>query len=295
MNSIENIITLLKKNIKNTNKNKSSYWKFHLENSNYNEIYNQLNFGNYTKKNFLSFMHYIMQRLIFDKEIFKSDIYTIVKSEFNNIKRVPDFDTIKHVALFCKLKNICNPKSICIIGDGKLNGILTANAAFPEAKLFNVNLSETLINDLLILQKLNSSLKNNIKFISSYDDNTSDQKLNIVPSNFKETLAKRNIDLFINIASFQEMPFEEIEKYFKIIKTCKSLLYSCNREVKHLEKRYGYGGEKLEFNKYPWGNYNSLFWEICPWYKKTYSFRPPFIIKNMHTIIHCLVDYSHLK
>ena len=84
------------------------------------------------------------------------------------------------------------------------------------------------------------------------------------------------------------MSSEEVKKYFEIVKNNKAILYCCNREYKKL-----YDGEELYFDKYPWSNCRKIFWEDCPWHKKYYSLRPPFIHNYDGRIKHCLVDFSN--
>ena len=84
------------------------------------------------------------------------------------------------------------------------------------------------------------------------------------------------------------MKFEEVKKYFEIVKNNKAILYCCNREYKKL-----YDGEELYFDKYPWSNCRKIFWEDCPWHKKYYSLRPPFIHNYDGRVKHCLVDFSN--
>ena len=47
---------------------------------------------------------------------------------------------------------------------------------------------------------------------------------------------KNKIDLFINIASFQEMEPDILSNYFEIISSNKSILYHCNRHAKTLSE-----------------------------------------------------------
>ena len=289
MNNNNKILNLLEENINNSNENKSSHWKNYLNNSaDYKNIYKGLGFGNYTKKNYKKIYHSFLQKIIFDKKIFLSDTFHKYKKVYDIINRQIDTDTIRHIFTFELLKNKVNPRNVCIIGDGKINGIVGINLIFQNAKIFSCNLSETLINDYLILNKTNLEIKNSIKVILSENDNIDDNQLFLIPSNFKKFLLNKKIDLFINIASFQEMVFSEIEKYFEIIKNNKSILYSCNREYKKL-----IGGEELYFDKYPWGGVGKrLFFQDCPWHQKYYSSKFPFVHKYDGNIKHCLIDYS---
>jgi len=282
---IQDIVDRLERNITKTNINKSSYWKKYLNKDVvFKDPYNFLGFGSFTKKNYKSIFHKIFQILIFGKNFFNTETYKLYKNIYDKIQRQIDIDTVRHIFTFEKLKFL-NPKRICIIGDGKLNGVLGAHLTFPEAVIFSVNLSETLINDLGILDMCEINLKDYVKLIENEDDMLDNSKLYIVPSNLKKFLENKKIDLFINIVSFQEMNRNEIDNYFKIVIGEKAKLYCCNREYKRLPD-----GEEIYFDKYPWGTYKKYFWEDCPWHKKYYSFRPPFII-NFPVIKHCLVSF----
>jgi len=202
--------------------------------------------------------------------------------------RIEDDKTMRHIFIFEKIRKIVNPAKICLIGDGKINGILGAHLSFPKAKIYSVNLSETLINDYLIIKKLNLNIKDSISLVENIESPDNDKILHIIPANLKNFLLNKKIDLFINVASFQEMKFEEVKNYFEIIKNNKAHLYCCNREYKRL-----YDGEELYFDKYPWSSCKKIFWEDCPWHKKYYSLRPPFIHNYDGRIKHCLVDFSN--
>ena len=82
-------------------------------------------------------MHNILIRIIFGNTILKTKTYNAYKSIFDEINRYVDADTIRHIFTFEKLKEYVNPKSICVIGDGKINGILGAHLTFPKQKFFS--------------------------------------------------------------------------------------------------------------------------------------------------------------
>jgi hypothetical protein len=274
--------------INKSNLNKSSHWKKYLpENSDYLNEFAHFGFGAYTKKNFKNYIYNILIKIIFGNTIFKTETYNSYKIVFDEINRFIDVDTIRHIFTFEMLKKYINPKSICIIGDGKINGILGAHSTFPNAKIYSVNLPEVLINDNLIIDKTNIDLKKSVTLVEDVNTHSEDSKMFLIPSNNKRFLMNKKIELFINIVSFQEMTNYEINEYFEIIKNNKSKLYCCNREYKKLP-----GGEELYFEKYPFLNSKKLFWENCPWHQKYYSLRPPFIHKYDGNIKHCLVDFS---
>jgi len=284
----DQIISKLVDNIKRTNLNKSSHWKKYLPSSaDYSNQFEHLGFGAYSKKNVKNYIHKLLEKIIFGNDVFKTKTYYAYKSVFDKTRRHIDVDTIRHIFTFEKLKDQVNPKTICVIGDGKINGVLGAHLTFPSAKIFSVNLSEVLINDYIILNKINIDLNKSVTLVDDINFSTNNKMLTLVPSNFKKFLLNKNIELFINIASFQEMTEIEIKNYFEIIKNNKSKLYCCNREYKKLPD-----GEELYFEKYPFLNSKKIFWEDCPWHQKFYSLRPPFIHDYDGNVKHCLVDFS---
>jgi putative sugar O-methyltransferase len=282
------IIRKLKNNIRYTNKYKSSHWKRLLDNNyDYLNIYKFSGFGNYSKKKNINIFQKILERITFGNKIFKTQTYKKYKLVYDNIGRNIDCETLRHIFTFEKLKKHVNPKTICIIGDGKLNGVLGAYLTFPMAKIYSINLSEVLINDYLILNSMNIDLKKSIEVVDSINFIDNHKKYTLIPANYKNFLLNKNIELFININSFQEMNLKEINNYLQIIKNNKSKLYSCNREYKKL-----IGGEEIYFDQFQSFNLKKIFWEDCPWNKKYYSSKPPFIFKYDGIHKHCLVDFS---
>ena len=164
---------------------------------------------------------------------------------------------------------------------------MSAHLTFPSAKIYSVNLSEVLINDYIILDRMNIDIKKSVALAEDINFFDNKKKLTLVPSSLKEVLLNKNIELFINIASFQEMTKIEINNYFEIIKNNKSKLYCCNREYKKLPN-----GEEIIFEKYPFAGSKRIFWENCPWHQKFYSLKPPFIRNYDGNHKHCLVDFS---
>lgn len=282
------IINKLITNIQKSNKNKSSYWKKYLTaQTNYFDKFQHLGFGSYTKKNIIkNYFENLLAKRVFGTNVFKTRTYQKYSTIFNRIGRHIDNDTIRHIFTFEKIKKYLNPKSICIIGDGKINGVLGAHLTFSKAKIYSVNLSEVLINDYIILSKLD--LFRSITLVESKKFLDKNYSLFLVPSNFKEYLLNKNIELFINISSFQEMEMIEIMNYFKIIKNNKSKLYCCNREYKKLP-----GGEEIYFDKYPFPNGKKIFYEDCPWHQRFYTLRKyPFIFNYDGNHKHCLIDFN---
>ena len=284
------ILDKLEKHIEFDNKTKSSHWKKYLNsNANYKNPFEPLGFGGYSKKTlFKSFIHYIFSILIFGNNIFKSETYKSYKIVFDKSKRQINVDTIRHIFTFDLLKSINPPSSVCVIGDGKCHFIIGNLLTFPNSRIFSINLSETLIHDYLILKEMKILDDTEIQVIENeHDAILENKKLILIPSHLKDFLLNKDINLFVNIASFQEMTIDEIENYFRIIKSNNSLFYCCNREYKKL-----LGGEELYFDNYPWGNNKKEFNEDCPWHQKTYQKKYPFIRKYDGNTKHCLIDFS---
>ena len=84
------------------------------------------------------------------------------------------------------LSKYIKPNKVCIIGDGKINGLTGVNKIFPYSKIYSVNLSETLINDYLILLKSDLDLKSSVSVINSDDEIDTKTKLTLVPSQNKK-------------------------------------------------------------------------------------------------------------
>ena len=275
-----------------TQKNKSAHWKSYLNSkSDYYKNNSALGFGAYTTKNFYKkFFHYILSRLVFDNYIFFTNTFKKYKNIFNKDNRQIDVDAIRHIHTFELLKNkisLNKIKKICLIGDGKLNGLIGCFLNFSSSKIYSINLAETLINDYIILKQMNIYKESDIQIVENEDDLNKDKKVYLIPSHLKDFFYKKNIDLFINIASFQEMEMKEIENYFDIIKSNKSLLYCCNRKHKKLPD-----GKNIFFEKYPWGKGMKLLLENCAWHQKFYLFKFPFIKRYDGNIKHCLIDYG---
>ena len=113
------------------------------------------------------------------------------------------------------------------------------------------------------------------------------KKLFLLDPSRAKFLKNKNINLFVNIASMQEMKHKSVKEYFDIIRNNKSFFYCCNRKsLTHFD------GTTQEFFNYPWGNCSIIFSEICEWHKKYYDSNFPFIKKYEGTLFHRLVKYN---
>ena len=175
-----------------------------------------------------------------------------------------------------------NIKSITIIGDGygRLGCVLKSQ--FPNLQINYINLGRNLLLDLYYSNKVfpefsHSLIKNNSQFSPDFNY--------IEAEKFKDfDIAS---DVFINIASMQEMNPRQIEDYFNLIKIQNkgTYFYCCNRLTKTLPD-----GTIINFEEYPWGSFKTLIDEICPWYQKYPSSRFPFVRNFDGPIQHRLVQ-----
>ena len=181
-------------------------------------------------------------------------------------------------------------KVACVIGDGY--GYMTSllKVVDPELKVISVNLGRTLLFDVFYSQRNFTAPKVGLITCEEnkremLDGNT----LLFMEAEKYELLKKLPIDLFINIASLQEMNNKIIENYFKYIRassSSKKYFYCCNRFEKILPD-----GEITRFREYPWKDEDViLFDELCPWYQKYPASTPPFWRPFDGPIQHRLVE-----
>ena len=201
-----------------------------------------------------------------------------------------DVSIIRHIFYFNLLNkyNLLKNK-ICIIGDGKANfvgGLLVMNR--KDIKIFSINLTEVLIHDYLMIRNINLIDDESIIVVKNEKDlDTPNKKLFLIDASNSHLLKNKNINLFVNITSMQEMKPDTVEDYFQIIKSNSAYFYCENRKYKKLP-----GGEELIFSQYPWGNCKTIQSGDCSWHERYYTSKPPFIGKMAGPYKHALVKYS---
>ena len=169
-------------------------------------------------------------------------------------------------------KNIgdLNSKTITIIGDGYGRLGCLIKLLFPKSRIIHINLGRTLLFDYYYSFKVFSKLQH--KLVKNPIDFTKD--FNYVEAEFYKEFEIKS-DVFVNIASMQEMNLEQINDYFALIKqNPNQLFYCCNRLSKKLPDN-----SIISFLEYPWQGFEILKDELCPWHQKFPSLKPPFIRK----------------
>lgn len=227
---------------------------------------------------FSYWLHLILQALNFPNFIstYTSKWYSIVDSTLLKQRRCLDNDAFRHVSTFLLLDNLIDLskiKTVCVIGDGQANFTLPALESRLFQKVISVNLTEILISDLELIS-MSGIEESSISVCDTSEDlctsfRDKSVSLVIVPASKAQILYNQPINLFVNIASFQEMTLDCISEYFSIIKSSVdgAYLYCCNRESKKLE-----GGEIINFNYYPWQGYTDIMVDSpCPWHQSFYT------------------------
>ena len=285
--------------------NKSSHWAFHTKDfriSNSNKIRGISGFGsNGILIPFISNrIHRYTQRQVFKGIDFDWDCnyYQYAKLACSVQHRCLDVDMMRHTFtcnfLFNTQLKMFGLDRICVIGDGQTNFVSLALLSKRFKKIISINLPEVHLSDLNLISKLNPEESVKVTACNSESELErqlldNNRRLIIITARNQSILKNKGVRLFVNIASFQEMSYRSIEDYFKTIISNNAYLYSCNREVKVL-----YGGERIEFIRYPWGNGEIMFSEDCPWHKEFYYLSKGIIpIKAVYdgNVIHRLVKY----
>jgi hypothetical protein len=180
-------------------------------------------------------------------------------------------------------KNVSNlnSKRFCVIGDGygRLGSIL--KSIYPNCSVIYINLGRTLLFDYYYTSKVFT--KSNHQLIRT-QGKFSDDFTYIEAERYREF--KIEADVFVNIASMQEMNMKSIVDYFDLVKSQAPLtyFYCANRISKNLPD-----GSIINFNDYPWSGMKVLIDELCPWHQKFPTIKPPFIRRFDGPLQHRLV------
>ena len=288
---------------------KSSHWAKHTKDTKIDiknlSISNISGFGGRQKNNFITRgLHSIFQAIYFSKpNHFKKSPYYKHAKEISNLQnKVIDIDALRHILTFDFLQEVLNKKlffhdqniktNCCIIGDGQTNFLSLALLSNHFNKIISINLPEVLLNDLDLIKCLTRSISINMCLVrdsAELSKALKDPQINIILITSKNSPIVKNKDirLFINIASMQEMDRENICKYFDIIKSNHAYFYCCNREEKKLSDEY-----TSSFYNYPWGNCEILSEGRPWWHQYYYSIFPPMKRPYDGTILHQVVKYG---
>ncbi|NQU34613.1 MAG: putative sugar O-methyltransferase [Bacteroidetes bacterium] len=263
-------------------------------------------FGGYRTKNMINYLKYIPMRILLSYFIreYRLPKYLLQaqKTILERFGFLPSIDSYKQIlsynTILKTLDNIDKSigkkiSSICIIGDGYGFFSSLIKLTSPNIKVISVNLGRTLFFDVFYSEKCLPDIHPLLLKINSENIQLSTSKLVFIEAENYSLLENLEVDLFINIASMQEMNPDVIDKYFKYMRSSKKsarYFYCCNRLEKVLPD-----GTITKFINYPWRDCDDvLIDELCPWYQKYISTRPPFFRLYDSPIQHRFVKLSDL-
>ncbi len=163
-------------------------------------------------------------------------------------------------------------RRICVIGDGYGFCSVLLKEIDPSLSIVTVNLGRILFFDVLSIARVHPTSSADFFFVEA-------EQASLIEG--------MPIDLFINIASMQEMNPSTVAEYFRFMRTSSAdstYFYCCNRLEKKLPD-----GTVVMFSEYPWSNSIILFDELCPWYQRYPVSVPPWWLPFDGPIQHRLV------
>lgn len=167
---------------------------------------------------------------------------------------------------------------LMLIGDGfgMMSALLLSR--WPVAKVFVVNLTKTLLVDMIYLRRALPGV--GTVLAESADDARAaladpDARIIAVRAEDSGILRGLPVGLAINIASMQEMDPPTVAAYFDLLRAApnrETWFYCCNRTEKTLPD-----GTLVAFGRYPWNPGDRVVVDgLCPWHQRWYRPWPPF-------------------
>lgn len=178
-------------------------------------------------------------------------------------------------------------KRILIIGDGWGTLGCLLKEIHPELVIVQVNLGRSLLFDLAFSSKALSKYEHCL--ITKLSE-IQDEDFSYMPAE-ELSLENADIELFIAIASFQEMDIEIVNEYLNLIRKQDviSYLYSANRISKTLPD-----GSIIRKEDYGWSSHDEIIFERTPWWLNWgVRRRPPFLFRMDGKIDETLVQISN--
>ena len=210
--------------------------------------------------------------------------------------RAYDCDLMRHTLTTAMINDRLDMKYdaslIAVIGDGFANMSSLLLSYLPQSRLILVNLTKTLLLDLVFLRK--AFPNENIAFVQNADDMnkalaSSNTRIIAVQADNMQLLAHAPVTLGINIKSMMEMDMAVTAAYFEVLRkgpADKTAFYCCNAD----EKRWA-DGTVIRFSEYPWHEKDIILVdEACPWDQYRYHRQLPFYSKfkalNWHRLVY---------
>ncbi len=165
---------------------------------------------------------------------------------------------------------------VCIVGDGYgFMGSLIKRID-SRVKIVWINLGRQLLFDLHFSNLLFAG-KSTANLVRDKVSVNLDSELSYIEAENAELVGNFPVNLFINVASFQEMDVEVVQKYFRLIAENKQVngqrvfAYSINRIEKTLPD-----GTILRSKEFPWKDSRIIHESLPEWYTKFPTNTPPF-------------------
>lgn len=187
-----------------------------------------------------------------------------------------------------------------IIGDGL--GLLASLVLLrePAARVIVVNLDKNLLADLTYLRRvLGADFDARTRFIRDGKDivnfgDFSDPQPRLFALRARDASLLKGVpaDIFVNVASMQEMLAKDVYTYFEAMRTVAEtrevFFYCCNRE----EKRHP-DGSVIRFSGYGWQDDDEIIADgPCPWHQRHYTLVPPRYLPYDGPIVHRLAKIA---
>jgi len=234
-------------------------------------------FGSFRENSLKIKVKYIIESILTDflinKYRAKQSSLSAAKTVAKRNMRYFDFDCVKQALSLDLIESYISIeaiKTVCIIGDGYGFFGSMLKLKYPHIKILSVNLGRTLLFDSYYTNQV--STRFNTTYVT--EESTGEADFYFLPAENYHLIEKFNIELFVNIASMQEMNNTVINNYFDLIKrnpASDKYFYCCNRVNKTLPD-----GEVTKIHHYPWSGFKILHKSTCPWYQKFPIGKPPF-------------------
>lgn len=172
----------------------------------------------------------------------------------------------------------------CVIGDGMTNFLRPALEEFsPSTRFLSINLREGHLIDARLMATAEGvppvEMLRSRAAVNSWLKSEGTARVGLVLAEDVDVLRGVGIDLFVNVASMQEMTPEAIHLYFDLMRSAPgSVFYCCNREEKSIKD-----GAVSRFAEYPWEEVEVLLDERCPWLSRYVSRRLRRIVRSLPT------------